>query len=187
MSSHRIYGGAATSPTPADEVAVAGEAALGFVKATSAGGSSSDTGAERYMRKIHNISTTSMLLVGVGRESVQWDVSAEAWKRFAEGIRLAPTLNFNISLGVPIFLNSTEPRTISNETQDVVRSIFEVTRQQTGSTLVYVSDDRRHRYASAAALLDEWADENDDYDDRVWPLIEKDLRENPTSFGEWHE
>ncbi len=38
--------------------------------------------------------------------------------------------------------------------------------------------DRRARYRHAAALLRQWMQEPDDYDERVWPSVEEVLKDS---------
>jgi len=48
--------------------------------------------------------------------------------------------------------------------------------QTTTETVIYPSNADRG-YAAAASLLEKWLVEEDGYDDRVWPAIERELED----------
>lgn len=44
--------------------------------------------------------------------------------------------------------------------------------------------ERQRRYAHAANLLKEWTAENNEYDEKVWKVLESELDSSGTGFGE---
>ena len=46
---------------------------------------------------------------------------------------------------------------------------------------------RAQRYRKAAALLREWMADDSGYDERIWPLLEEELKKDPIRFAEEFE
>jgi len=45
-------------------------------------------------------------------------------------------------------------------------------------------ESRAERYAHLASLIEVWLEDDSGYDERTWPLLEKELRDNPIRFRE---
>jgi hypothetical protein len=43
------------------------------------------------------------------------------------------------------------------------------------------------RYRTAASLLEKWMLEEDGYDDRVWPILERELEDSALRCSDAHE
>jgi excisionase family DNA binding protein len=52
------------------------------------------------------------------------------------------------------------------------------------SPIVIDAREQAERNEAAMRLLAEWMADESGYDERVWPIVEKLLAENPVSFGE---
>jgi hypothetical protein len=60
-----------------------------------------------------------------------------------------------------------------------------MTQSSTGAAETTSNVDRRHR--TAAALLEKWMLEDDGYDERVWPILEDELRDGALRCRETDE
>ncbi len=65
-----------------------------------------------------------------------------------------------------------------------MKSADRKTNRSAGSTQAREVKNRLDRYEKAAEMIRQWIDTDDGYDERVWPILDAELKRDPIRYHE---